>query len=202
MSYTAIQNSIEKIMNVSNENYNNSHDKQVAVARLRQLGFTSCKNIKDVKINEHEVNRSKLSMFFKKRILTKNEIETFCEKYNLQWVGVERYTNSIPTINVDEMMEFDDAIRTNKWNKGFSETDNYFIPLGQQRTIVAPKAMFRKPEKISEMTKEEYQKFLEDDPLVFMRVFHFNPRDKINEGTDYYVLVTAWDIEAALINNQ
>lgn len=174
---------------------------------MYRLGFTNAVNIvnKREKLDEDEVLRARLIRYFGCKILYGHEIDSLELKYNLKTVVAERFKDVIPTDNQKEIVEFAKRLKRDKLNHGTVETDLYHIPITTPFLITAPPNMFKAPSNPSEMTRAEYAKWIEEDPIVWKELYRFNPGEGIysgkrNEKTNLFAMVSAWGIEATLIN--
>lgn len=174
---------------------------------LFRMGFTSSKSVVDEHktLNKVEVLRARMIRYFGTKVMYLSEIEKLESKYTLETHDAARFKDSIPSINQMDIVKFVERVKKDKLNHGTIETDLYHIPLTTDPFYVtAPPEMFRKALNVAEMSKAEYAKWLEEDPIVWKRIWKFDPsaygKNK-NEATDLYALVTAWGIESVLINN-
>jgi hypothetical protein len=175
---------------------------------LYRMGFTSSKSVVDEhkKLNQEEVLRARMIRYFGCKVLYQKEIDQLQSKYNLQTHKAERFKDAIPEENQMDIINFVERVKRDELNHGKIETDLYHIPLTTDPFYVtAPPDLFREALNVSEMSKAEYAKWLEDDPIVWKRIWRFNPkadyRGEKNSPTDMYALVTAWGLESILLNN-
>lgn len=178
-----------------------------ASEELFRMGFTSSKSVVDEhkKLNQEEVLRARMIRYFGCKVLYESEIQKMEEKYSLATHHADRFKDAIPEENQQDILRFVDRVKKDKLNHGAIETDRYHIPLTTDPFFVtAPPDLFRKALKVSEMSKAEYAKWLEDDPIVWKRIWRFDPsgygKEK-NQPTNMYALVTAWGLESVLVNN-
>jgi hypothetical protein len=173
---------------------------------LFRMGFTSSKSVVDEhkKLNTKEVLRARMIRYFGTKVLFEEEVRKLEVKYQLDTHVASRFKDAIPEVNQMDIINFCERVKKQKLNQGTIETDLYHIPLTTDPFyITAPPECFRKALNPNEMSAEELKAWQEEDPIVWKRIYRFDPskygKDK-NEPTGMYALVTAWGLESVLIN--
>lgn len=201
--FEIIQERISTISSNAVKTFNNAKGSTNFADDLYRLGFTeSVSVVKDYeKLDKVEALRARLINYFGNgMVLNQKELTKFEKQYNLITAGAGRFKDAIPYINQKEIVEFSKILKENKWNQGRVETELYHIPVMDDFLVTAPKECFRKALSTSEMTRDEYLKWLEEDPIVWKRIFKFNPQQETNTPTEWFRRVTAWGLEEVLIN--
>lgn len=173
--------------------------------KLSELGFESSKTVlQDLPKKKVKKSRERalLSDYFKKPVISLKELKAFEKKYQLTTHVAQRYVETIPSENSDEILNYYQEIREEKYNYGMKIRDCYFIPIKNNLLITAPIDMFRKAKNLYEMSPEELEDWKKEDPLVLKRICRFDPKTKENFQTNYYVIVTAWGVEAMLAEEE
>jgi hypothetical protein len=95
------------------------------VNRLKSLGFTASKEVEDTKeaiaLREMSKETARLIEYYKmnyplNKFITEDQVQKICEKYNLVYGAITRYTGFIPDKNLKEI---------ESW-KGLKDVDNIF----------------------------------------------------------------------------
>lgn len=204
--FEVIQSKIATVSAVAVETFNGALVSNMS-DELYRMGFTSSKSVIDEhkKLNEDEILRARMIRYFGCKVLYKEELVQFEVKYNLATHVADRFKDSIPEINQKDIVNFVNRVKRDKLNNGTIETDLYHIPLKTDPFyITAPPECFRNALNAKEMDAKELQAWIEEDPIVWKRIWRFNPsslygKDK-NTATDMYAMVTAWGLEATLMN--
>lgn len=192
--------------------------------RLKQLGFSSAQEVQEgekeierldqlQKINENKADLIEAINYFSTKypmykFITENSVKNICQKYNLIYASVGRYTGTIPNENLKHIENFriqkEDKLYIEKCNYLFSAREDYVSYensicsecsdfLGSYYSyfeapleIVAPLKDFNTEG--MELKDFKLSKVEIPDPIVLQPVFY--KRNK------YYLIVTAWGIEA------
>lgn len=178
------------------------HEKAQRAARLSNLGFPLITNVVDNELkgfNAATIERAKIYQFFGKEVLTLGEIKSICNQFKLTYNTSERFKDTIPERNVEDILSFVSECREKKWNFGRLETEGYHIPLTSKFLVIAPKSMFTEPPRP--------KRSLQDDPIIIKQVYKydggspatgFDP-ERRSQGTDWYVVITAWGLEELIL---
>jgi len=202
--FEVIQEKIATINSDAVKTFNNASQGNLADEMFR-LGFTHSPSVmKDyAKLDKIELLRARLIRYFNCKVLHEDELHKLEKQYKLMTTLVDRFVDVVPLENQKDIVRFHEHIKVNKLNNGAVETDLFHIPITDQMYITAPPSCFRAAANISEMTKAEYKKWLEEDPIVWKRIWRFNPNasfERRNAPTAWLGLVTAWGMEATLVN--
>lgn len=196
-----------KISTVSNEAVDTfkAAAKSNLTDEMWRLGFTSSVSVVDPRrtLNKGEVLRARMISYFGGKVLYMQELKKLEKNYKLTTLPASRFMDSIPAVNQQEIVSFSERLKKEKLNYGTVETDLYHIPITDYFLITAPAECFRKALDPAEMSKEELRTWLDEDPIVWKRIWRFDPRgygENRNSPTDMVVMVTAWGLEATLIN--
>lgn len=200
--FEVIQNKIASVSSQAIATFNDTIGTSLG-AEMYRLGFTSSVSVvKDRdNVNEEEVLRARMIRYFGNKVMYEGEVNKLCKRYNLVTLKADRFVDHIPVANQREILEFTQRVKDNKLNQGRLETDLYHLPITDPFLVTAPPDCFRKAINTAEMSPEELEMWLEEDPIVWKRIWKFKPLTSDNVPTKMLLLVTAWGLEATLINN-
>lgn len=171
-------------------------------AEMYRMGFTSSISViqanKD--LNKMEILRAQLIRYFDCKVLHDDEIKKLEENYNLMTASASRFKDVIPIDNQKDIVYFIERVKRDKLNQGRIETDLYHVPITSEFRVTAPPSLFRRAQNWDEMTEAERLKWIEEDPIVWKKIFRFDPNREINEATKWNLMVTAWGMESVLLN--
>jgi hypothetical protein len=204
--FEIIQNKIETVSATAVKTFKTSMVTNVS-EELFRMGFTSSTSVvsEHKKLNQDEVLRARMIRYFGCKVVYEEELKQMEVKYCLDTHKAERFKDAIPSDNQMDILKFVERVKKDKLNHGTIETDLYHIPLTTDPFYVtAPPECFRKALNPNEMNAQELQKWIEEDPIVWKRIWRFDPSEygsNKNKPTKMYALVTAWGLEAVLMNN-
>ena len=171
-------------------------------AELYRMGFTSSvsvvQSVKD--LNHTEILRAQLIRYFGCKVLHDDEIKKLEANYKLMTASASRFMDVIPAVNQKDIVDFVERVKKDRLNQGRIETDLYHVPITSEFRVTAPPSLFRKAQNWDEMTEAERIKWLEEDPIVWKKLFRFDPNRETNEATKWNLMVTAWGMESVLLN--
>ena len=226
---------VDKLLDYAKISHSLESDKQDLIEkcnRLKALGFTNTKEVKDAQSEVDRIEKIKkendakaelisaINYFSSKypnyKFITEDSVKRICEKYNLVYGTIDRYIGTVPDKNLEHIEDF----------KVFEEDECYSVEKGFQSISLTPSSIFYVDSTIAKRlqrdsnvmrisgfyiyvfkSKLEIAAPLKDfntsgmevknnklstieipDPIVLKPVM-FN-------GNKYYLIVTAWGIEA------
>lgn len=111
------------------------------------------------------------------KFITHGSLDKVLGKYGLVNKGVNDFVGTIPDANVADMARFMEQVTIAEEDRVNGDTDNYFI--------AAPIDQFRNKSYMGFASKEAYDRWLIEDPIVLKQV------------RDGFLIVTAWGDEAS-----
>lgn len=132
---------------------NQLEDKSIEAQKLKELGFTNCKNVEILKELEEVKSLQRKtssdaqrifkikSLFVNEKIMRKEDFEAVCNKYNLIYAPVGNYIKDIPSKNIEEMHKAKKLTDFRNWN-GEKPTLDYNDDLLEENAIVIDKIVF------------------------------------------------------------